>query len=179
MAASLLQSAAVMNRSIELRLAKLENAAPPVAHGLEVFTSDELMVQLLEGYSEILDRGDLPAAESQEVRNWRQAIVDDITLTVALRYGAITYPVPGESYAAAVAKAADRWAAAGGKSTYIPALNHGYTGAGEYDGFDGLGAFMPALMERRAALRNHPDVRKIIEITSPKSPKSITSRLPL
>ena len=38
-----------------------------------------------------------------------------------------------------LAQAAQRWAAAGGKSAYVPALAHGDTGTGEYDGFDGLG----------------------------------------
>jgi ATP-dependent Lon protease len=52
----------------------LENAAPPASSGLDGFTADELMVQLLEGYSEILNRGDLPAAEMQGVRNWRQTV---------------------------------------------------------------------------------------------------------
>jgi hypothetical protein len=150
-----------MNRAIEIRLAKLENAAPPVSSGLDAFTSDELMVQLLEGYSEILDRGDLPAAELREVRNWRQAIVDDIALTVELRSGIRSYPVPLGSYADSVAQAARRWAATAGKSAYVPALSHGDTGAGEYDGFDSLDQLVPDLMKRRVSLWGHPIVTKI------------------
>jgi hypothetical protein len=149
-----------MNRATELRLAKLERTAPRPASGFDAFTSDELLIQLLEGYSEILNRSE-PAAELQEVRNWRQAIVDDITLTIELRCGLRPYPVPLASYAATVDQAAARWAAAGGKSAYVPALNHGDTGAGEYDGFDGPGLVAPDLMERRAALWEHPIVRKI------------------
>jgi hypothetical protein len=49
------------------------------------------MVQLLEGYSDILDRGDLPATELQEVRDWYQAIVDDITLTAIQWYSYARY----------------------------------------------------------------------------------------
>jgi hypothetical protein len=146
-----------MNRATEVRLAKLENATPPAASGLDAFTDDELMVQLLDGYSKILDRGDVSAAELQEVRNWRQAIIDDVSLTIELRSGIRSYPVPLASYTASVALAAERWAAAGGKSTYVPALNHGDTGAGEYDGF---GSF-PDLMERRAVLWAHPLVERI------------------
>jgi hypothetical protein len=151
-----------MNRAIELRLAKLETAAPPISSGLDAFTADELMVQLLEGYSEILDRGDLSTTELQEVRNWCQAIIDDITLTVELRTGARPYPVPRASYAATVAQAAERWAAMGGKSAYIPALTHGDTGAGEFDGFDGSGPLVPDLMERRDVLWGHPAVLDLI-----------------
>jgi hypothetical protein len=158
-----------MSRAIEVRLAKLENAAPPVASGLDAFTADELMVQLLEGYSDILDRGDLPAAELQEVRNWHQAIVDDIAQTVGLRLGVQPYAVPLHSYAASIAQVAERWAAAGGKSAYVPALVHGDTGADEYDGFDGLGPLAPDLMERRAALWGHPLVRRITKETLDRS----------
>jgi hypothetical protein len=150
-----------MNRATELRILKLETAVPALPSEFSDLTSDELMVQLLEGYSEILERANLPAAELQEVRNWRQAIVEDITLTANLRSGLCPYPVPLGSYAASVAQAAERWAAAGGKSAYVPALNHGDIGAGEYDGFD-LGCFFPDLMERRAALWGHPMVRKIV-----------------
>jgi hypothetical protein len=150
-----------MNRAMETRLAKLETAAPSAPSGFDAFTADELMVQLLEGYSEILCRGDLPAAELQEVRNWRQAIVDEISMTIELRAGDRPYPVPRASYAATVAQAAERWTATGAKSTYVPALNHGETGAGEYDGFDGFGVVAPDLMDRRAALWGHPAVTKI------------------
>jgi hypothetical protein len=146
-----------MNRTLELRLAKLETAAPPIASGLDAFTADELMVQLLEGYSEILDRGDMPAAELQEVRNWRQTIIDDIRLTVDLRAGARPYPVPRATYAETVARAAERWAATGSKSAYVPALCHGDTGAGEYDGF---GSFED-LMLRRSVLWRHPLVCRV------------------
>jgi hypothetical protein len=151
-----------MNRAIELRLCKLETAVPLPPSGFDEFTSDELMIQLLEGYTEILDRGDLPAAELQEVRNWRQAIVDDIRVTANLRSGLCPYPVPLGSYANSVAQAADRWPMAGGKSAYVPALSHGDTGAGEYDGFD-CGQLFPDLMERRAALWAHPAVRQITQ----------------
>lgn len=146
-----------MNRAIEIRLAKLETAAPPTEAGLEAFTADELMVQLLEGYSEILDRGGLQATELQEVRNWRQAIVDEIRLTVKLQVGIRPHPIPMASYAATVAQAAERWAAAGGKSAYVPALSHGHTGEGEYDGF----GMFEDLMERRAALWGHPLVCRV------------------
>jgi hypothetical protein len=118
--------------------------------------------KLLEGYSEILGCGGLPAPQLQEVRNWRQAIVDDIALTIQLRSGARPYPVPLHSYAGTVAHAAKRWPAAGGKSAYVPALCHGDTGAEEYDGFDGIGPFVPDLMERRSALWDHPQVRRIV-----------------
>jgi hypothetical protein len=39
-----------MNRATELRILKLESAAPSPPSGFDEFTSDELMVQLLEGY---------------------------------------------------------------------------------------------------------------------------------
>jgi hypothetical protein len=152
-----------MNRAMEIRLAKLETAAPVAPSGFDAFTADELMVQLLEGYSEILSRGDLPAAELQEVRNWRQALVDDITMTIELRTGVRPYPVPRASYAATVTQAAERWAAVGGKSAYVPALAHGDTGAGEYDGFDGLGPLVPDLMERRTALWGCLMVRRMVK----------------
>jgi hypothetical protein len=150
-----------MNRATELRILKLETAVPALPSDFSDLTSDELMVQLLEGYSEILERANLPAAELQEVRNWRQAIIDDITLTANLRSGRRPYQVPLCSYTASVAQAAERWAAAGGKSAYVPALNHGETGAGEYDGFE-LDRPFPDLMERRAALWAHPVARKIV-----------------
>jgi hypothetical protein len=120
------------------------------------------VVQLLEGYSEILERGDLPAAELQEVRNWRQSIVDDIALTIELRSGIRPYAVPACTYAASVDRAAERWAASGGKSLYVPALNHGDTGAGEYDGFGGRGPLISDLMERRRLVWNRADVREIV-----------------
>jgi hypothetical protein len=167
MAASLLRGVAVMNRAMEIRLAKLETAAPSAPSGFDAFTADELMVQLLEGYSEVLARGDLPAAELQEVRNWRQAIVDDISMTIELRTGARPYPVPRASYAATVAEAADRWAAAGGKSAYVPTLNHGDTGSGEYDGFDGSGPLVPHLMERRYVLWGDRAVLDLISRCQP------------
>ena len=150
-----------MTRAIELRILKLEASSPARPNDFEHLTSDELMVQLLEGYSEILERGGLPAAELQEVKNWRQAIVDDLTLTANLRSGLCPYPVPLGSYQATVARAAARWAIAGGKSAYVPALSHGDTGAGEYDGFDCAGRHFPGLMERRAQVWAHPTVRKI------------------
>jgi hypothetical protein len=110
-----------------------------------------------------LDRTDLPAAELQEVQNWRRVIVDDISLTANLRSGFWTrLPVVG-SYQDDLAFAARRWAADGGKSTYVPALNHGDTGAGEYDGFDCIGSFVSDLMERRAALWSHPLVQRIVK----------------
>jgi hypothetical protein len=65
--------------------------------------------------------------------------------------------VPRESYAASVARAAERWAAVDGKSAYVPGLNHGDTGSGEYDG---IGIFAD-LMERRRTLWKHPLVLQI------------------
>jgi hypothetical protein len=50
MAASLLRDGPVMNRAMEIRLAKLETAAQSAPSGFNAFTADELMVQLLEGY---------------------------------------------------------------------------------------------------------------------------------
>jgi hypothetical protein len=66
-----------MTRAIELRLSKLESATPRLPSDYDHLTLDELRVDLLEGYSEILDRGGLSLIELQEVRNWRQAIVND------------------------------------------------------------------------------------------------------
>jgi hypothetical protein len=103
-----------MNRAIELRLAKLESVALQLPSDFDHLTLDELRVDLLEAYSEILDRGALSAIEMQEVRNWHQVIVDDITLTVELRAAARPYPVPCDSYADGIAKAAkagQHWAA--------------------------------------------------------------------
>lgn len=147
-----------MNRAIKLRIQRLETVAPAPPKRFDELTSDELMVQLLEGYSRFLDRDDLPIAELQDVQNWCQAIVDDITLTLQLRAGIRHYPVPRCSYAGSIAHAATQWASAGGKSAYVPALNHGDTGAGEYDGFN-----FPDLMARRVALWKHPTVCGFVE----------------
>jgi hypothetical protein len=118
----------------------------------------------------ILDRGGLSAIETQEVRDWRQAIVDDITQTVELRFGVRPYPVPLHGYAETIAEAAECWKASGGKSAYVPALCHGDTGAGEYDGFSRPGRFFPDLMERRAALWGCPSVQEtcLAIVESPK-----------
>jgi hypothetical protein len=151
-----------VNRAIELRLAKLESVAPQSPSDFDHLTLDELRVDLLKAYSEILVQGGLSAIEMQEVRNWRQAIVDDITQTVELRSGIRSYPVPLYNYANTVAKAAERWTALGGKSAYVPALCHGDTGAGEYDGFSD-GQFFPDLMERRTRLWAHPLVIAITD----------------
>jgi hypothetical protein len=154
-----------MTRAIELRILKLEAQSPAPPSDFDHLTLDELRVDLLGAYSEILDRGGLPAIDLQEVRNWHQAIVDDITLTVELRSGARPYPVPLHSYADTVAKAAERWAAAGGKSAYVPSLCHGDTGACEYDGFGRPGRFFPDLMERRTRLWAHPIVESILRVS--------------
>jgi hypothetical protein len=160
-----------MTRAVELRILKLEARSPAPPSSFDHMTADELRVYLLEEYSGIFpdqaDRGGLSAIEMQEVRNWRQAIVDDITLTVKLRCGIRPYPVPWASYADTVAKAAERWAALGGKSVYVPALAHGDAGAGEYDGFGRLRPFVPDLMERRAVLWAHPLVEVIRFRVSP------------
>jgi hypothetical protein len=95
----------------------------------------------------------------KRLRTGAGRIVDDITLTVELRSGARLYLVPRECYAAMIAQTAERWAAIGGKSAYVPALSHGDTGCGEYDGF---GVFAN-LMERREALWKHPLVRTIAD----------------
>jgi hypothetical protein len=155
-----------MNRANELRISKLEARAPAPPSDFDHLTLDELRVYLLETYSEAFpdhaERVGLSAIEMQEFRNWHQAFVDGITLTVELRSGARPYPIPLRSYAESVAKAAERWAALGGKSAYVPALAHGDTGAGEYDGFSG-GLLFPDLMERRTRLWAHPMVQRIVE----------------
>jgi hypothetical protein len=155
-----------MTRAVELRILKLEARSPAPPSSFDHMISDQLRVYLLETYPEIFpdrtDRGGMSTIEMQQLRNWHQAIVDDITLTVELRSGIRPYPVPWASYAERVAKAAERWAALGGKSVYVPALAHGDTGAGEYDGFGHLRPLVPDLMERRAVLWERPVVTKIV-----------------
>jgi hypothetical protein len=145
-----------MTRTIERRILKLEARSPAPPSDFDHLTLDELRVYPLETYSEAfpdhVNRSGLSAIEMQEFRNWHQAFVDGITQTVELRRGIRPYSVPWGSYAEKIA---------GGKSAYVPALVHGDTGAGEYDGFGRLRPFVPDLMERRSALWERPVVRRI------------------
>jgi hypothetical protein len=143
-----------MNRAIELRLVELESAAPRAPSSFDHLTLDELRVRLLEAYSEILG----PRRPVRDrIAGGSELAAGDRQRHVELRSGIRPYRVPLHSYASSVAQAAERWAAPGGKSAYVPALNHGDPGAGEYDGF----GLFEDLMERRPRLWAHSMVATI------------------
>lgn len=149
-----------MNRNAEARIERLERRLVPCdPFNWEDYLIDEVLALKLEEYAQTLAHGARFTAAGEDAKKGRVAIIaDHFAFNVDLRSGKRPYPVENDTYQAAVARAAKCWTARGGKTDYVPAVNHwwGNSDTGEYDGFIDGGLFFEDLMERRARLWRHP-----------------------
>jgi len=155
-----------MAKVFDLRLRRLEKQLQH-RHENYDFSNvlfDEIWLAKLLEYEETLARGQaFTVTCGEDAEEGRQAIIDQFKLTADLRSGRCEYPRSGDSYDAAIKRAAARWADRGGKQRYLPALTHWDGGEDwiERDGFDFGENFFPDVMQRRAELWRHLRVREI------------------
>jgi hypothetical protein len=130
--------------TFDKRLRKLE---PPITEGLESLTDDELQVAMLENYLELASDKATPKDERDEACRKAAEISADIALTVERQV------TPEYQQHLAYVRAV--WQR-GHASSYEPALFY-RNGFGEYSDWD-----KPDVMTRRAELREHPSVSKVL-----------------
>jgi len=155
-----------MVKVFDLRLRRLEKQ---VGHRHENYDFsndlfDEIWLKKLLEFEATLAQGKPSTATwGEDAEDGRQAILDQFKFTADLRSKRREYPRPGDTYEAAIKRAAARWAELGGKAPYVPALTHWDNGEDwiERDGFDFGENFFPDCMERRAALWAHPRVKEV------------------
>jgi hypothetical protein len=148
-----------MNRAIEARIAKLEANAPEPPSPFDGMTSDELIIVLLEGYSELLARDDMPEAEKAVAELEYDRLAWLIIATVNFASG--RWAKKGfDNYQEHLENWRRHWAkVAPDQSEFVPSLNHEIEGSG----FGRPNPVTPDLMARRAKLWAHSIVKQIVK----------------
>jgi hypothetical protein len=148
-----------MNRATEVRLSKLEANVPAPASPFDGLTIDELSVFLLEEYSEVLARDDMPEEIRADPKRHIARITGQITETVNFASGRWAMMPGFDNYQEHLAYWRKRWEKVRpDESEFVPSLNHNIEG----DGFGRPNPVTPDLMARRSKLWTHPIVEQII-----------------
>jgi hypothetical protein len=151
-----------MNRATEVRLSKLEANVPAPASPYDGLTIDELSVFLLEEYSEVLARDDMPEEIRADAKRHIARITRQITETVNFASGRWAMMPGFDNYQEHLANWRKRWEKVRpDESAFVPSLNHNIEG-------DGFGRPEPVLWA-------HPIVKQIVKKASIKDLPSRTS----
>jgi hypothetical protein len=171
-AAAIAAGIRVCHRATEVRLSKLEANVPPPASPFDGLTIDELSVFLLEEYSEVLARDDMPEEIRADAKRHVARITGQITETVNFASGRWAMMPGFDNYQEHLDGWRKRWEKVRpDESEFVPSLNHNIEG----DGFGRPDPVTPDLMARRSKLWAHPIVKQIVKEAPTKDLPSRTS----